>query len=85
MKKIEGAPEAITHAQVIAACEALGLDPDLTRGIKLGVDYVEVALYATTPVKLLKERETPPFLGGFTDVPAMHTVYYDTLQPTDDD
>jgi hypothetical protein len=75
MKTIDGVPESLTHAQIIAAAESLGFDPKLVRSLKLGVGYVEVELYATSPVSLKTN-----------DDPAVHIVFYDTLAkpPADD-
>lgn len=67
MKSIDGAPETITHAQVIAACEALGLDPIWVRSIKIGLGNVEVVLHAFQPAKIRQDK----------DDCAEHTVYYD--------
>jgi|KBSSwiStaDraftv2_1062776.scaffolds.fasta_scaffold02111_14 hypothetical protein len=68
-KKIEGAPETITQAQVVAACEVLGLDPAWTRTVKMGVGYIEVTLFGCRPVKVLRDK----------DEVAEHVVYYDLL------
>lgn len=67
MKTITGVPETVTHEQVVAAAEALGFDPKTVRSITFGVTYVEVVVYATTPV-ILK-----------ADEPATHTIFYDAL------
>ena len=75
MKSVEGAPEKITNAQVIAACEALGLDPKWVRSIKIGLGSVEVVLHAFQPAKLRPGM----------DECAEHTVYYDTYKPVVDD
>lgn len=80
MKTITGIPESITHAQVVTAAEALGLDPKVVRSIKIGVHHVEVVLYATTPVKILRDYVGMTGHTGFTDEAATHTVFYDLDQ-----
>lgn len=68
MKTINGAPESITRDQVIAACVALGLDPNWTRAINISSDgYVEVVLHATQPATIKRDQ----------DKCAEHTVFYD--------
>jgi len=77
MKTIEGAPETITHAQVIAACEVLGLDPKWTRAIKIGNDgFLEVVLHAFTPPRIRHDM----------DRVVEHTILYEILteSPGDD-
>ena len=77
MKKIEGVPEKITRAQVIAAAELLGLETKRVRSIRIGVHFLEVTLYATQPVRLLWDHPTPQSIDGTTDQPATHTIFYD--------
>lgn len=67
MKTIDGVPEIITRAQVLAAADALGLDPKMLRSITLGTRYVEVVVFTSKPV----------VLKGHEDLPATHTIFYD--------
>jgi hypothetical protein len=69
VKSIEGLPETITQEQVVAACEALGVDPKYARAVTLGTGYVEVTLHTSLP----------PKIKPGADACAEHTVYYDLL------
>ena len=76
MKTIDGVPESLTPAQIIAAVESLGFDVKVVRSITFGPDYVEVVVFATKPIRIKAN----------TDETATHTIYYDTLAepPVDD-
>ena len=75
MKNIDGVPESLTHAQIIAAVESLGFDVKVVRSITFGINYAEVVMFATKPVRIKANDEV-----------ATHTIYYDTLAkpPADD-
>jgi hypothetical protein len=73
MKTIAGVPETVAHEQVLAAVKALGFDPKMVRSLTIGSGWLEVEVYATTPV----------ILKFHTDLPATHTVFYDLLSPVD--
>ena len=47
--RIPRTPDTLTRAQVINACEALGLDPNHVKEIHLVPDRVEVELFAIHP------------------------------------